>query len=57
MDPVRSGVNLVDREQTLVKLGTQTDMTHVSWTTWVQGKNEKENIENSIDTVEIIVLK
>ena len=38
-------VDLLDREQTLTKLSVLTDVTHVFWTTWVQGKNEKENIE------------
>jgi nucleoside-diphosphate-sugar epimerase len=38
-------VNLLDREQTLAKLGALTDVTHVFWTTWVQGNNERENIE------------
>ncbi|KAG0604448.1 hypothetical protein M758_10G173000 [Ceratodon purpureus] len=37
--------DLLDREQTQAKLGALTDVTHFFWTTWVQGKDEKENIE------------
>lgn len=38
-------VDLLDREATLAKLGALKDVTHLFFTTWVQGKTEKENIE------------
>jgi NACalpha-BTF3-like transcription factor len=38
-------VDLLDRDQTHAKLSALTDVTHFFWNTWVQGKNEKENIE------------
>jgi nucleoside-diphosphate-sugar epimerase len=51
-------VDLLDREQTLAKLGALTDVTHVFWVSWVQGKTEKENIDlnsrllqNSVDAL------
>jgi nucleoside-diphosphate-sugar epimerase len=51
-------VDLLDRQQTLAKLGALEDVTHVFWVTWVQGETEAENIDlnsrllqNSIDAL------
>ena len=38
-------VDLLDRPQTLSKIGALTDVTHVFWMSWLQGKTEKENID------------
>ncbi|KAG0610702.1 hypothetical protein M758_7G085000 [Ceratodon purpureus] len=38
-------VDLLDREQTLAKVGALKDVTHMFWVSWVQGKTEKENID------------
>lgn len=38
-------VDLLDREATTAKLSPLKDVTHVFWVSWVQGKNEAENID------------